>query len=372
MILRKKARLYPTKEQEQKLWQSVGTARFIYNWTLNKQEENYKNGGKFISDNVLRKELTQLKKSELKWLNDVSNNVAKQAVKDACNAYKRFFKGEANKPKFKSRRKSKKSFYNDNVKLKVKENNLVLIEKVGWIKTNEQIPIGIKYTNPRISYDNKYWYISIGIEKEEIKEELTNVSLGIDLGLKDLAICSDGSVYKNINKTRTVKKIEKKLKRLQRQVSRKYEQNKKGKEYVKTKNIIKLEKKIQQVHRKLANIRNNYLHQTTTSIVKPKPYRVVIEDLNISGMMKNKHLSDSIRKQCFYEFTRQLEYKCKFRGIEFIKADRFYPSSKTCSNCGHIKKDLKLKDRTYICSECGFVIDRDKNASLNLANYKLA
>lgn len=372
MILRKKVRLYPTKEQEQKLWQSIGTARFIYNWTLNKQEENYKNGGKFISDNVLRKELTQLKKSELKWLNDVSNNVAKQAVKDACNAYKRFFKGEANKPKFKSRRKSKKSFYNDNVKLKVKENNLVLIEKVGWIKTNEQIPIGIKYTNPRISYDNKYWYISIGIEKEEIKEELTNVSLGIDLGLKDLAICSNGTVYKNINKTRTVKKIEKKLKRLQRQVSRKYEQNKKGKEYVKTKNIIKLEKKIQQVHRKLANIRNNYLHQTTTSIVKTKPYRVVIEDLNISGMMKNKHLSDSIRKQCFYEFTRQLEYKCKFRGIEFIKADRFYPSSKTCSNCGHIKKDLKLKDRTYICSECGFVIDRDKNASLNLANYKLA
>ena len=372
MILRKKVRLYPTKEQEQKLWQSVGTARFIYNWTLNKQEENYKNGGKFISDNVLRKELTQLKKSELKWLNDVSNNVTKQAVKDACKAYKRFFKGEANKPKFKSRRKSKKSFYNDNVKLKVKENNLVIIEKVGWIKTNEQIPIGIKYTNPRISYDNKYWYISIGIEKEEIKEELTNVSLGIDLGLKDLAICSNGTVYKNINKTRTVKKIEKKLKRLQRQVSRKYEQNKKGKEYVKTKNIIKLEKKIQQVHRKLANIRNNYLHQTTTSIVKTKPYRVVIEDLNISGMMKNKHLSDSIRKQCFYEFTRQLEYKCKFRGIEFIKADRFYPSSKTCSNCGHIKKDLKLKDRTYICSECGFVIDRDKNASLNLANYKLA
>ena len=372
MIVRKKVRLYPTKEQEQKLWQSVGTARFIYNWTLNKQEENYKNGGKFISDNILRKELTQLKKSELSWLNDVSNNVTKQAVKDACKAYKRFFKGEANKPRFKSRRKSKKAFYNDNVKLKVKENNLVLIEKVGWIKTNEQIPIGVKYTNPRISYDNKYWYISVGIEKEEIKEELTDVSLGIDLGLKDLAICSDGTVYKNINKTRAIKNIEKKLKRLQRQVSRKYEQNKKGKEYVKTKNIVKLENKIQQVHRKLANIRNNYLHQTTTSIVKTKPYRIVVEDLNVSGMMKNKHLSDSIRKQCFYEFKRQLEYKCKFRGIEFIKADRFYPSSKTCSNCGHIKKDLKLKDRTYICSECGFVIDRDFNASLNLANYKLA
>ena len=371
MILSKKIRLIPTKEQEQKLWQSVGTARFIYNWTLTRQEENYKNGGKFISDNVLRKEITQLKKTELSWLNEVSNNVAKQAVKDGCNAYKRFFKGLSGKPRFKSRKRSKKSFYNDNVRLKVKDNKLVNIEKVGWIKTNEQLPIGVKYSNPRISYDNKYWYISVGIEQEEIKEKLTDVSLGIDLGLKDLAICSDGTVYKNINKTYVVKKIEKRLKRLQKQVSRKYEQNKKGKEYVKTKNIIKLEKQIQQIHRRLANIRNNYLHQTTTSIVKTKPYRVVIEDLNVKGMMKNKHLSDAIRKQCFYEFRRQLEYKCKFRGIELVVADRFYPSSKTCSQCGEIKKDLKLKDRIYNCS-CGLSIDRDLNASINLSRYKLA
>ena len=240
MILSKKVRLYPTELQEQKLLQSVGTARFIYNWTLARQEENYKNGGKFISDNDLRKELTQLKKSELSWLNKVSNNVAKQAVKDACNAYKRFFKGLSDKPRFKSKRKSKKSFYNDNCKLKVKEGRLVNIEKVGWVKTNEQLPIGVKYSNPRISYDNKYWYISVGIEHEEIQEELTDVSLGIDLGLKELAICSDGTVYKNINKTHEVKKIEKRLKRLQRQISRKYEKNKKGREYVKTKNIINL------------------------------------------------------------------------------------------------------------------------------------
>ena len=374
MILSKKVRLYPSEIQEKKLWQSVGTARFIYNWTLSKQEENYKNGGKFISDGVLRKELTQLKKSELSWLNEVSNNVSKQAVKDACNAYKRFFNGLSDKPRFKSRRKSKKSFYNDNIKLKVKENRLVNIEKVGWIKTNEQLPIGVKYSNPRISYDNKYWYISVGIEKEEVKEDLTDVSLGIDLGLKILAICSDGTVFKNINKSNVVRKIEKRLKRLkrlQRQVSRKYEQNKKGKEYVKTKNIIKLEKQIQQVHRRLANIRNNYLHKTTTSIVKTKPYRVVIEDLNIKGMMKNKHLSDAIRKQGFYEFKRQLEYKCKFRGIELVVADRFYPSSKTCSQCGKVKKDLKLKDRVYNCS-CGLSIDRDLNASINLSRYKLA
>ena len=325
MILAKKVRLYPSELQEQKLWQSVGTARFVYNWTLARQEENYKNGGKFLSDGFLRKELTVLKKSELSWLSEVSNNVAKQAVKDACNAYKRFFIGLADKPKFKSKRKSKKSFYNDTVKLKVKK-GYVHIEKVGWIKIKEQIPIGVRYSNPRISYDNKYWYLSVGIEQEERKEELTDVSLGIDLGVKDLAVCSNGTVYKNINKTYVVRKIEKKLKRLQKQISRKYEQNKKGKEYVKTKNIIKLEKQIQQIHRRLAHIRNNYLHQTTTSIVKTKPYRVVIEDLNVKGMMKNKHLSDAIRKQGFYEFKRQLEYKCKLRGIVLVVADRFYPS----------------------------------------------
>ena len=371
MILAKKVRLRPSELQEEKLWKSVGTARFIYNWTLNRQEENYKGGGKFIPDSVFRKEITQLKKTDLSWLNEVSNNVAKQAVKDACDSYKRFFKGLSGKPRFKSRKRSKKSFYHDNVKLKVKDNKLVKIEKVGWIKTNEQLPIGVKYTNPRISYDNKYWYLSVGIEQEGIQEELTEISLGIDLGLKNLAICSDGAIYKNINKTCTVKKIEKKLKRLQRQISRKYEKNKKGKEYVKTKNIIKLEKQIQQVHRRLTNIRNNYLHQTTTSIVKTKPYRVVIEDLSVSNMMKNKHLSDAIRKQGFYEFRRQLEYKCKFRGIKLVVADRFYPSSKICSQCGEIKKDLKLSDRVYKC-DCGLVIDRDLNASINLSKYKLA
>lgn len=371
MILAKKVRLYPSQLQEQKLLQSVGTARYIYNWTLGKQEENYKNGGKFIKDGDLRKELTILKKSELNWLNEVSNNVAKQAVKDACNAYKKFFKGLADKPRFKSRKRSKKSFYNDNMKLKVKENKLVNIEKVGWIKTNEQIPMNVKYSNPRISFDNKYWYLSVGLERKEQHQELTDISLGVDLGLKDLAICSDGKVYKNINKTRVVKKLEKRLRRLQRQVSRKYDKNKKGKEYVKTSNIIKLEKSIQLLHRKLANIRNNYLHQTTTEIVKTKPFRVVIEDINVKGIMKNRHLSKSIAKQGFYKFRRMLEYKCKFNGIELVVADRFYPSSKTCSKCGNINKNLKLSDRVYKC-ECGLSIDRDLNASINLSNYKSA
>ena len=375
MILAKKVRIYPTKEQEQKLWQSVGTARFIYNYTLAKQEENYKNGGKFISDGIIRKELTQLKKSELIWLNEVSNNVTKQAVKDACNAYKRFFKGLAKKPKFKIRKKSKPSFYNDTSKLKVKEKK-VLIEKVGWIKTNEQIPIDVKYNNPRVTYDNKYWYISVGVEVDKKQEELTDISLGIDLGLKDLAVCSDGKVFKNINKTKEVKNLEKRLKQKQRQISRKYEINKIKKggscQFIKTKNIEKLENTTKLMHRKLTNIRDNYIHQVTTSIVKTKPYRIVIEDLNVSGMIKNKHLSDSVRKQCFNKFRQYITYKTELYGIGLVIADRFYPSSKTCSECGSIKKDLKLKDRVYRCPHCGVVIDRDYNASLNLSMYKLA
>lgn len=375
MILAKKVRIYPTKEQEQKLWQSVGTARFIYNYTLAKQEENYKNGGKFISDGIIRKELTQLKKSELIWLNEVSNNVTKQAVKDACNAYKRFFKGLAKKPKFKIRKKSKPSFYNDTSKLKVKEKK-VLIEKVGWIKTNEQIPIDVKYNNPRVTYDNKYWYISVGVEVDKKQEELTDISLGIDLGLKDLAVCSDGKVFKNINKTKEVKNLEKRLKQKQRQISRKYEINKIKKggscQFIKTKNIEKLENTTKLMHRKLTNIRDNYIHQVTTSIVKTKPYRIVIEDLNVSGMIKNKHLSDSVRKQCFNKFRQYITYKAELYGIGLVIADRFYPSSKTCSKCGFIKKDLKLKDRVYRCPHCGVVIDRDYNASLNLSMYKLA
>ncbi|AAO36394.1 transposase [Clostridium tetani] len=365
MILANKVRLYPTEVQEQKLWQSAGTARFIYNWTLAKQEENYKDGGKFIKDGGLRKEITKLKKTEeYKWLNEVSNNVTKQAVKDACNAYEGFFKGLADKPRFKSRRKSKPSFYNDTSKLKVKIKS-VNIEKVGWIKTSEQIPMNVKYTNPRVSFDGKYWYLSVGIEKENPIIELTDESIGI----KDLAICSNGMTFKNINKTRVVKKLEKRLRRLQRKISKKYELNKEGRKFVKTCNIIKLEKKIRLLHRRLSNIRNNHLHQATTKIVKNKPSRVVMETLNIKGMMKNRNLSKAIAKQGLYEFKRQLQYKCKFYGIEFVEADIWYPSSKICSECGYKKTKLSLSERTYICEECGAVIDRDFNASINLSRY---
>jgi putative transposase len=373
MILAKRVRLKPTKEQEQQLWKSAGTARWTYNWTLNRQQENYKKGGKFLSNNDLRKEITQLKQTDdFKWLSNVSNNIAKQAVKDTCDAYQKFFKGQSQFPKFKSRRKSKASFYNDTSKLKVKK-NLVLIEKVGWIKTSEQLPMNVKYTNPRISFDKKYWYISIGIEQEFEQEERSDEVNGIDLGIKDLAICSNGQRFKNINKTKEVRKIEKRLRRLQRSVSRKYEMNKRGEnQFVKTSNTIKIEKSIQRLHRRLTNIRDNHIHQATNAIVKIKPCKVVMEDLNVNGMMKNRHLSKAVANQKLYEFILQMKYKCEKYGIEFMQVDRFYPSSKTCSSCGTIKKDLKLSDRVYKC-ECGLKIDRDWNASINLANFgKLA
>ncbi|MEW8955849.1 RNA-guided endonuclease InsQ/TnpB family protein, partial [Clostridium sp.] len=310
--------------------------------------------------------------------NEVSNNVAKQAVKDACNSYKKFFKGLTDKPRFKSEKRSKPSFYNDTSKLKVKE-NIVLIEKVGWIKTSEQIPMNVKYTNPRISFDGKFWYISIGIEKEEPITKNTDISIGVDLGIKNLAIVSNiDKPFKNINKTKEVKRLKNKLRRKQKQVSKKYEKSKIqiGKEgenrykFTKTNNIKKLERELKLIQRRLSNIRLNHIHQTTSVIVRTKPCRIVVEDLNVKGMLKNKHLSKAIQEQCFHKFISILKYKSKFNGIEFVKADMFYPSSKTCSCCGTIKKDLKLKDRVFICTSCNQKIDRDKNASINLSRYK--
>lgn len=371
MILSRKLRIKPNKIQEKLLWKSTNTARFIYNWTLNKQKENYENGGKFISNNELRKEITLLKKNELFWLSEVSNNVAKQAVKDGCIAYKNFFKKISSFPKFKSKKNTKPSFYNDTSKLKVKE-NLVLIEKVGWIKTSEQLPMNVKYTNPRITFDGKYWYISVGIEKEKLSIELNNLSIGIDLGIKELAVCSNGKVFKNINKKKTIKRLKKKLKRFQRQISRKYEKSKEvNNRYEKSRNIVKLEMKIRLIHRRISNIRNNNLHQVTNEIVKIKPSKVVMEDLNIKGMMKNRYLSKAIAEQNFYKFITYMKYKCGFNGIEFIQVPRFYPSSKTCSKCGSIKRELKLSQRIFKC-ECGHTMDRDLNASMNLANYRVS
>lgn len=374
MITSMKVRLEPNNNQKTKLFQSAGTARWAYNWVLSRQEENYKNGNKFLSDKILRKELTQLKKTELKWLNKYSNNITKQAIKDCCEAYKKFFKGLSNKPKFKSKKKSKLSFYQDTEKTKFTETH-VRLEKIGWVKLSEynRIPANSKHSNPRISFDGVHWYISVGIELEQTITELTNVSIGIDVGIKDLAICSHKEeAYKNINNTNRVKKLEKRLRRLQRRISKKYEKNKAGRSYVKTGNIIKLESNIRKLHKKLDNIRTDYRLKVTTEIVKAKPSRIVMESLNISGMLKNKHLSKAVAKQGFYELKTMIKYKAKKYVIECIEADKWYPSSKTCSECGYIKSKLSLSERIFTCECCGAIFDRDKNASINLSRYKVS
>ena len=371
MIKSIRVQLKTNNKQNSLLFQCAGTARFAYNWTLNQQQKNYEAGNKFLSDNDLRKQLTQLKKTEFPWLYQYSNNIAKQAVKDACEAYKKFFKKLADKPKFKSRKWSKPAFYHDNIKLKVTEKHKKK-EKIGKVKLTEfgRIPPNSKYSNPRISYDGLNWYISVGIEMGDMTiNKPVAEPIGIDVGIKDLAVISTGKVYKNINKTKSVKKANKRLKRLQRQASRQYDKNYKNKIKGKGKNLLKLENKINKTYKRLTNIRNNHIHQTTMELVKTKPEYIVIEDLNVSGMMKNRHLSKAIAEQKLYEFSRQLEYKCLWYGVELIIADRFYPSSKTCCKCGNIKKDLKLSDRIYKCSECSNTIDRDLQAAINLKNY---
>ena len=374
--------LVPNNKQKTKLFRYASTFRFAYNWTLGREKENYENGGRFISDGDLRKEFTQLKKTEeYSWLNEISNNVTKQAIKDACNAYKRFFKGYSKFPKFKSRKHSTPSFFQDNVKIQFTDTHVKVEgfavskkknkQKLNWIKLAEcgRIPTkNVKYTNPRIKHDGLNWYITVGVEYEKYTCLPTNEAIGIDLGIKDLAICSDGNTYKNINKTQKVKKLEKQKRRLQRSISRSYEKNKKGESYCKTDNVIKKEKKLLRLNRRLTNIRHDHLHKTTSEIIKRKPSFICIEDLNISGMMKNKHLSKVVQQQGFYEFRRQIEYKSAWNTIPVIIADRFFPSSKLCSCCGNIKKDLKLSDRIYKC-ECGNVIDRDYQAALNLKKY---
>lgn len=381
MIKSIKVRLNPNNKQLTKLFQYAGCDRFAYNWAISREQDNYKQGNKFLSDSELRKEFTQLKKqSEYQWLNEVSNNVTKQAIKDACNTYKRFFKGQCKYPKFKSKKHSTPSFYQDNIKIQFTDTHVKVEsfsmskkqnkQKLNWIKLCEKgrIPTDCKYMNPRFTYDGLYWYVSVGIEVNDNTTLPSNEGIGIDLGIKDLAICSDGNTYKNINKTQTVKKLEKKKRRLQRSISRKYEENKKGASYCKTSNIIKSEKELLKLNHRLTNIRQNYLHQTSAKIVKREPSFICIEDLNVSGMMKNKHLSKAVQQQSFYEFRRQIEYKTMWNNIPVVIADRFFPSSKLCSCCGSIKKDLKLSDRIYKC-ECGNIIDRDYQAALNLKQY---
>ena len=382
MIKTIKIMLIPNNKQNTKLFECAGTARFAYNWAIGRQLSNYKDGGRFISAFSMMKELTELKKlPEYNWLYNYSSSISNQAISDACESYLSFFKGKHKHPQFKSKKKSKPAFsvkYNmicfteTHVKLeKLANSRKKNKQKMNWVKLAEysRIPTNCKYHNPRVVFDGLNWWLSIGIEYPEHDEMPTNEGIGIDLGIKDLAVTSNGDFYKNINKTSQIKKLEKKKKRLQRKVSKKYELNKDGANYIKTNNINKIEKQILKLNKRLTNIRDNYVHQTTSEIVKRKPSFIVMEDLNVVGMMKNKYLSKAVQGQKFYEFKRQIEYKSAWNNIEFIQVDRWYPSSKTCCECGNIKKDLKLSDRIYKCPKCGNEADRDFNASMNLKNY---
>lgn len=377
MVKGVKIRLYPTKAQEELMWKHVHASRFIYNYMLALQNERYENGEKHLSAFNMNKLLTPLKKQdEFAWLNEVSNYMLCVSCADLSDSFSRFFRKQSKHPRFKSRKKARSSFPVRSNRLYFKDGTSN-IERVGKVKykTDYDLPQGrgFKYSNARVSFKNGKWVLSFGIECESQAQELNDYSMGIDLGIKDLAVVSygdDSLVFHNINKSKTVRALDRNINLLQRRISRKYEQNKQGNKFVKTRNTERCEEKLRKMYARLSNIRNNYIHQTTHKLVSLLPKRVVMEDLNVRWMMKNRHLSKAVQEQCLYEFIRQMKYKCEWNGIEFVQADRFYPSSKTCSCCGNIKKELKLSDRTYVCNECGFTIDRDLNAAINLMCYE--
>lgn len=376
-----KIEINPTDKQKAKIHQTIGVSRFIYNFYIAHNKEVYEKEGKFVSGMDFSKWLNNEyipNNQDMKWIKDVSSKATKQAIMNADKAFRDFFKGSKGFPKFKKKKNQDvKAYFPKNNKTDwTLERHRVKIPTIGWIRLKEfgYIPTNSIVKSGTVSQKANRYYVSILVEENDTKvSKPTNEGIGIDLGLKDFAICSNGNKFKNINKTSKVKKVEKKLKREQRKLSRKYEglkiRNKKEKGVATRQNIQKQVVKVQKLHQRLVNIRTDYINKTISSIIKQKPSYITIEDLNIKGMMKNKHLSKAVASQKFFEFRTKLTTKCKQNNIELRVVDRFYPSSKTCSNCGEIKKDLKLSDRVYKCS-CGLTIDRDLNASINLKNAK--
>ena len=377
MIKSFKVRLYPTKEQEQLMWKHIGARRYVWNYMLAYQMELYKAGEKHLSGFAMNNLLIPLKNDgEHDWLYDVSHATLQRTCRDLDIAYQRFFKKISKYPKFKTKKKSRNSFPICESRFYFKDEQLVKIQKFGFVKykTDFNLPFGskIKFSNPRIFNANGKWMLGFGMECKNQVFQLTDKTMGIDLGIKDLAIAEfDGEkiLFRNINKTKRMRSLYSQLKHTQRSISRKYEQNRNGLVYVKTKNIMRLEEKARRIHTRIANIREDYIHQSTHSLVSKLPYRVVMETINVSGMRKCKYLSRAVSEQCFRKFIDTMRYKCEWRGIEFVQADRFFPSSKLCSGCGLVKSNLKLGDRIYRCECCGLVIDRDYNAAINLSKY---
>ena len=369
-----KTEINPTDEQKVKINKTIGTCRYIYNFYLGYNKELHDKGEKFMTGKGFSVWLNNEyipNNPDKTWIKEVSSKAVKKSIEDGYAAFTRFFKHQSAFPNFKKKGKSdvKMYFVKSHPKDLICERHRIKIPTLGWVRIKEKgyIPTtkdGWKIKSGTVSIKAGRYYISVLVEIPDINiANNSNNGIGIDLGLKDLAVVSDGKIYKNINKSARVKKLEKKLRREQRCLSRKYENLKKG-EFTQ-KNIQKQKLKVQKLYHKIDNIRTDYINKTIAEIVKTKPSYIAIEDLNVSGMMKNRHLSKAVASQKFYEFRTKLKAKCADNGIELRVVDRWYPSSKMCHCCGAIKKDLKLSDRIYRC-DCGYIEDRDFNASLNL------
>jgi putative transposase len=377
-----KTEIKPNDEQKRIIHQTVGVCRFVYNFYLIHNKEVYEKEKRFVGGMDFSKWLNNEflpDNQEYSWIKNVGSKAVKQSIMNGERAFKRLFEGKSKFPNFKKKNKSDvKAYFPKNNKTDwTVERHKIKVPTLGFIRLKEKgyIPTKAIVKSGTISMKAGRYYISVLVDEgiQENNKEPTQ-GIGIDLGLKEFAVCSNNLIKKNINKTKEVKKLEKKLKREQRCLSRKYEdlkkRNKNNKKGEATRqNIQKQVLTVQKLHQKLTNVRTNYINKTISEIVKQKPSFITIEDLNISGMMKNRHLSKTIAQQKFYEFRSKLTNKCKVLHIELRIVDRFYPSSKICHECGQINKDLKLSDRMYVC-DCGYVEDRDYNASLNLRDAK--
>ena len=370
-----KTEINPSEEQKVKIRKTIGTCRFIYNFYLAHNKELHENGKKFMSSNKFRVWLNNEyvpKHPEYSWIKEAYSKAVTQAVNNGQTAFTRFFNHKSAFPRFKKKGKSnvKMYFVKNNPKDCRCERHRINIPSLGWVRIKEKgyIPTtkdGYVIKSGHVSIKADRYYVSVIIEIPDNRiANNSNEGIGIDLGLKDFAVVSNGTSYKNINKSAKLKKLEKQLIREQRSLSRKYENVKKGGPTQRA-NIQKQRLKVQKLHHRIDNIRTDYINKTIAEIVKTKPSYITIEDLNVSGMMKNKHLSKAVASQKFYEFRTKLQAKCNENGIELRVVDRWFPSSKTCHCCGAIKKDLKLSDRTFTC-DCGYIEDRDFNAALNL------
>ena len=370
-----KTEINPTEEQKVKIRKTIGTCRFIYNFYLAHNKELYESGKKIMSSSQFRVWLNNEflpSHPEYSWIKEAYSKSVTQAVNNGQTAFENFFNHKSAFPKFKKKGRSdvKMYFVRNNPKDCLCERHRIKIPSLGWVRIKEKgyIPTtkdGYVIKSGHVSIKADRYYVSVLIEIPDIRiASNSSEGIGIDLGLKDFAIVSNGKTYKNINKSAKLKKLEKKLIREQRSLSRKYKNLKKGGSTQK-RNIQKQRLKIQKLHHRIDNIRTDYINKIIAEIVKTKPSYITIEDLNVSGMMKNKHLSKAVASQKFYEFKTKLEAKCKENGIELRIVDRWFPSSKTCHCCKNIKKDLKLSDRIFRC-DCGYIEDRDFNAALNL------